>query len=85
MRSENLIIKNKKDCPFSKMAEIWFKNKKISFDTIMLHELNNNFEFDQNKPFPKIIIKNKLVLDGYHELIKQENYVLFVLNMLSEE
>ncbi|MEM5877556.1 MAG: hypothetical protein QXF12_01625 [Candidatus Aenigmatarchaeota archaeon] len=80
------LIYKDENCPFLKMTELWFKNRDILYEKINFRDFfhknqKNSCESNDDK-YPKIVIENVIVANGYKDLIKKESYILFLLGLL---
>lgn len=80
------LIYRDENCPFLKMTESWFKNREIFYEKIDFKDFLKNCQKSSHQlnddKYPKIVIENTIVADGYKDLIKKESYILFLLGML---
>ena len=83
MKNE-IVIYIKSGCPYCDLTKRWFSSKKINFKEIVLDCDKEREQFYKDtgqgvKTVPQIFI-NKNRIGGYMDLIKQESYVLFLIN-----
>lgn len=81
---KSVTIYSKTGCPYCKVAKQWFDSKDLDYSEILLDTDQKRQAFYESvgndvKTVPQIFIEDRRI-GGYMELIRQESYVMFLLD-----